>query len=118
MRARRQPARLMELLQITFSNPLNLDLIWYPCSEHGWLASNPGITSAAELRASEAWNGVCCHPAVTVTDSVQPGVERQNKHSRSHVHVLRSPLQTQNTFYPALCFSSSPFLLFLVLNLD
>lgn len=42
----------MELLQRLLNNPLNLDLILYPCSEHGFLACDPGITSAMELWAS------------------------------------------------------------------
>ena len=42
----------MELLQSLLNNPLNLDLISYPCSEQGFLACDPGITSAAQLWVS------------------------------------------------------------------
>lgn len=43
----------MELLQSLLNNPLNLDLISYPCSERGFLAWDPGITSAQSGAQSE-----------------------------------------------------------------
>lgn len=104
MRGRSQPVWLMELLQSLLNNPLNLDLISYPCSEHGFLARDPGITSAAELWVSavclKTGQRGCCHPVVIETivmlNRAQPGLQWQNKHNCSHPDILFPLPQTEN----------------------
>lgn len=57
MRGRSQPVWLMELLQRLLNNPLNLDLIPYPCSEHAGLRPRHYLSHGAlsECGVLEDW---------------------------------------------------------------